>query len=237
MVKTDSGMSRPTPLQVSLMISLLFHVAMLGTYELYKSWPDTVAALPKNNSTDGLTMAIVAAPEKTSAPASIQQPAPARKSMPLQSAMTSPPVAPSPQPLEPKVAAPVMTPVPAPVISSSKPAMAAAPTMVVFDAPAKPRVQAARAVKARPDYLKNSPPIYPAAARHRHEEGLVLLAVEVADDGHAARVGVEKSSGFELLDDAAVEAVLRWEFQPARIGPVAVASRVSVPIRFELTEP
>jgi protein TonB len=235
MVKTESGMSRPTPLQVSLVISLLFHAAILGSYELYKS--NAVATLPKNNSTDVLTMDIVAAPEKPSAPTSIQQPVPAPKSNPLQPAMTSRPVAPSPQPLEPKVAAPVMTPVPAPVISSSTPAMAAAPTIVILDAPAKTAIQVSRAVKARPDDLKNSPPIYPAAARHRHEEGLVLLAVEVADDGHAARVDIEKSSGFKLLDDAAVEAVQRWDFQPARIGPVAVASRVEVPIRFELTQP
>ena len=51
------------------------------------------------------------------------------------------------------------------------------------------------------------------------------------------RVEIAHSSGFELLDDAARETVLRrWRFVPARAGGIAVKSWVRVPIRFALTE-
>jgi len=56
----------------------------------------------------------------------------------------------------------------------------------------------------------------------------------VTTEGRAARVEIKTSSGFSLLDDAAVEAVRDWEFQPARIGSLALESEIEVPVRFEL---
>jgi periplasmic protein TonB len=47
---------------------------------------------------------------------------------------------------------------------------------------------------------------------------------------------VEKSSGHEMLDDCAVEAVRKWKFIPARRGETAVASSVLVPISFSLND-
>jgi protein TonB len=78
-------------------------------------------------------------------------------------------------------------------------------------------------------------PIYPPAARRRRQEGLVLLAVKVNSHGRAARVAVKQSSGFPLLDDAAMHTVGDWDFQPARIGTLAVESEIEVPVRFKLT--
>lgn len=97
--------------------------------------------------------------------------------------------------------------------------------------------------KARPDtapppsplaYLHNPAPTYPAVARLKRQEGVVLLTIEVSADGRASRVRVEKSSGFELLDEAALKAVRRWRFKPARIGGVPVAARGRVPLWFRL---
>jgi len=62
-----------------------------------------------------------------------------------------------------------------------------------------------------------------------------LLAVKITAQGRAERVEIKKSSGFSLLDNAAVEAVCDWEFQPARIGSLALESEIEVPVRFELT--
>jgi periplasmic protein TonB len=89
-------------------------------------------------------------------------------------------------------------------------------------------------VKARPNYLKNPEPIYPLAARRRHQEGLVLLAVIATTRGRAARVEVKQSSRFPLLDETAIQAVRGWEFEPARIGALAVESEIEVPVRFKL---
>ena len=90
-------------------------------------------------------------------------------------------------------------------------------------------------ILARPVYRKNPEPAYPAAARRRRQEGVTLLGVEVSAAGRAGRVVVKKSSGYRILDEAAVRAVVDWEFEPARIGAVAVESEIEVPVRFVLT--
>jgi protein TonB len=91
-------------------------------------------------------------------------------------------------------------------------------------------------VRARPRYRSNPEPIYPASARLRRQEGLVLLRVDVTADGRASRVALEKSAGVSALDEAALEAVRGWEFEPARVGSEAVASRIEVPVRFKLAD-
>ena len=66
-------------------------------------------------------------------------------------------------------------------------------------------------------------------------EGVVLLDVLVAPDGHAADVRVARSSGHPALDESALTTVReRWRFVPARRDGVPVESRVTVPIRFRL---
>jgi len=91
-------------------------------------------------------------------------------------------------------------------------------------------------VRAKPRYRANPAPIYPALARSRHQEGLVLLRVSVTAEGRASGAELEKSSGFSALDEAALEAVRDWEFEPARVGPRAVGSEIQVPIRFQLAD-
>lgn len=91
-------------------------------------------------------------------------------------------------------------------------------------------------VLARPVYRRNPEPAYPAAARRRRQEGVTLLAVSVSASGRALRVAVKKSSGYQLLDEAAVGAVVDWEFEPARAGAVAVESEIEVPVRFVLKQ-
>ena len=88
--------------------------------------------------------------------------------------------------------------------------------------------------EAKPNYLKNPPPRYPAESRRLHQEGRVMLRVAVTAEGRPERVTLERSSGYRLLDDSAIEAVRCWKFHPARMGSMSVASTVSVPVRFEL---
>ena len=89
--------------------------------------------------------------------------------------------------------------------------------------------------ETKPDYFKNQAPAYPDAARRRGQEGLVLLIVAVDKNGDPQTVEIKKSSGFVLLDDAAVKSVRTWKFQPGRIGSLPVDSHTEVPIRFQLT--
>lgn len=78
------------------------------------------------------------------------------------------------------------------------------------------------------------PPAYPEEARARGLEGCVLLLVAIDAEGRVNSVRVLESSGHALLDDAAVAAVRRWRFEPARRGDEAVASEATLPIRFAL---
>lgn len=83
-------------------------------------------------------------------------------------------------------------------------------------------------------YLNNPPPAYPLAARRRGMEGRVLVRAEVQADGSCNRVELKKTSGHDLLDQAALEAVKKWRFVPARKGGQAVTAWVEVPITFNL---
>lgn len=85
------------------------------------------------------------------------------------------------------------------------------------------------------EYLDNPAPIYPPAARRLREQGRVLLLVEVAPDGLPRQVNVAASSGSPRLDQAALDAVRRWRFVPARKGSTALPAQVLVPIVFGLT--
>jgi periplasmic protein TonB len=84
------------------------------------------------------------------------------------------------------------------------------------------------------DYLDNPAPNYPALSRRSGEQGKVMLRVFVEPGGNAGQVLVAASSGFERLDSAAIDAVRRWKFVPARQGENAIAGWVVVPINFSL---
>ncbi|MCO1789476.1 energy transducer TonB [Pseudomonas aeruginosa] len=87
---------------------------------------------------------------------------------------------------------------------------------------------------ANAGYLHNPAPEYPALAMRRGWEGTVLLRVHVLASGSPSEIQVQKSSGREALDQAAVKAVKRWSFVPAKRGDKAEDGWVSVPIDFKL---
>ena len=71
-------------------------------------------------------------------------------------------------------------------------------------------------VPASPDdRFRNRPPIYPPEAEIRGQHGTVLVMIHVSEDGLASSVDVAQSSGVEVLDRAAVDAVRKWRFRPA----------------------
>lgn len=84
------------------------------------------------------------------------------------------------------------------------------------------------------NYLDNPAPAYPPLARRMGEEGRVLLRVYVEASGLPSKIDIRTSSGSERLDQAALEAVKRWKFVPAKQGDQAVPAYVVVPISFNL---
>jgi protein TonB len=79
-----------------------------------------------------------------------------------------------------------------------------------------------------------SPPVYPRQSIERDEEGVVLVRALVDPSGAPQRVLIHKGSGFRLLDEAALEAVRRWRFEPMVRDGRATSAWVQVPVRFRL---
>ncbi len=90
-----------------------------------------------------------------------------------------------------------------------------------------------KAVNAAPA-VGNPLPRYPRLARVRGWEGRVVLRVQVRANGAVRAIRVINSSGYDLLDRAAIKAVRRWRFRAAQVAGVSIASTVKVPIRFRL---
>lgn len=148
---------------------------------------------------------------------------------PVAKPKTPPPPKPVPKKVAPKPAEP----------TPPKPAAATAPAAP--QAPATPAAAAPAAAaapltppSANAGYLRNPAPEYPALAMRRSWEGTVLLRVHVLPNGKPSEIQVQKSSGRDLLDEAAVKAVKNWSFVPAKRGDVPQEGWVSVPIDFKL---
>lgn len=155
---------------------------------------------------------------------------------------------PKPQPKpEPK---PIIEPKPEPqVVETPPPAIAQEP--VVQEAPPPPVTAAPQMVEAKPQpqpepepviepprfgvaYLNNPAPAYPAISRRMGEEGRVMLRVMVGTNGKPEQVEIENGSGFSRLDNAALDAVKKWKFIPARRNNEAISAEVLVPVKFSL---
>lgn len=145
-----------------------------------------------------------------------------------------PPPTPVPRPAPQKMQAPpepqpLVPPQTAPQPQAVAPAAATAEVAEVADEEmplVEPNFQA--------DYLRNPAPAYPRIAKRLGEQGEVSLRVLVDPYGKPRRVELNASSGSDRLDRAAMDAVQRWSFVPARRGSRAMEAWVIVPIVFSL---
>lgn len=77
---------------------------------------------------------------------------------------------------------------------------------------------------------------YPEIARQAGLEGQVVVRVVVGTDGRPSQPEVVRSAG-EVLDQAAVAAVMQLRFKPGRQRGRPVRVRMALPIRFKLRAP
>jgi len=129
------------------------------------------------------------------------------------------------------ITTPPVEPVPAPVAATSTPVVPSATSTANKTKAEEPTFQSPSFNAA---YLNNPAPAYPPVARRLGEEGRVLLRVQVTADGAAASVELHKSSGSNLLDQAALAAVKKWRFIPAKRGEQTVSASVIVPVSFSI---
>lgn len=87
---------------------------------------------------------------------------------------------------------------------------------------------------AKPINHVNPAPLYPRVAKRRGWEGKVILKVFVKKDGTPGNIEVRDSSGYKILDDAAVDTVVDWQFEPAQSKFGNISTWITIPIHFKL---
>jgi TonB family protein len=78
---------------------------------------------------------------------------------------------------------------------------------------------------------------YPKQLQEINVGGVVLVWAFIDETGVVQNAVVRQSSGVGILDEAALEAVLEFEFVPALLRDARVPVWVSIPITFEVTAP
>jgi protein TonB len=80
----------------------------------------------------------------------------------------------------------------------------------------------------------NSPPRYPLLARRNGWEGTVVIDILISESGRVQEARIEKTSGYNVLDNAALGAVRNWRIAPRdQADPPSLKFRV--PVIFKLT--
>jgi protein TonB len=104
----------------------------------------------------------------------------------------------------------------------------------VASVPSRDTGSGAIAQSARPQGGYQVRPSYPSSALRQGIQGTTMLKVHVLVDGRVGDVLVQQSAGHPDLDQAAIEAVRRWRFEPARRGSDPVAMWVLLPVQFQI---
>lgn len=161
---------------------------------------------------------------------------------------TPPPPQPQPAPVPKRVTPPAPRPAPQPVaIADPTPSPTAATGMTEPQPPAPPpqtpMVVAEPAPPAPPkielpsssaDYLNNAPPPYPPLSKRLGEQGKVTVRAFIEVNGTASKAEIRTSSGYERLDQTALQTVLKWRYIPGKRAGVPEAMWFNIPINFVL---
>lgn len=110
-----------------------------------------------------------------------------------------------------------------------RPVTSAAASYVPRSLAAMPKIAG---LEQGPDFAGNPPPEFPELARQNGWYGTVLLRLWIDAEGRVTTVRVEESSGYGVLDAAAVRAVQRWQGRPARKNARPVATEELLPVVF-----
>jgi periplasmic protein TonB len=193
--------------------------AIAGAHLALASVLNLAGALPMRRAASELKL-IRLSPEAAPPPAVVEAKLPSRV---------------EPRPLEQprSIPAAAQLDAPAPIVAAPSSAAIAVPTL-----PPPPPVPAqsgpVRVADLDAKALTIVAPKYPIESRRKREQGTVVLAVTLDPDGTVADLALAKSSGFERLDKAALEAVRRWRWSSTVRDGVAVAVKGTVDIPFIL---
>jgi TonB family protein len=83
-----------------------------------------------------------------------------------------------------------------------------------------------------PVKIRHVGPVYPPAARAAGVQGVVIVEVRIEPDGRIQHARVLRS--IPMLDQAALDAVLQWEFEPTLVNGVSTPILMNVTVQFTL---
>ena len=135
-----------------------------------------------------------------------------------------PPKTPTPPVIAPTAATPVIT-------TPTAPAAAAPSTAPTAPAPAAPSVRTGAVIQPGASCAK---PDYPSASRRLEEEGTVTLKFLIGADGRVLQAEIEKTSGFNRLDEAARNALSKCQFRPGTVDGKPEQSWASIKYTWRL---
>jgi TonB family protein len=87
---------------------------------------------------------------------------------------------------------------------------------------------------ALPHFVYQPKPAYPLIAKWGGREGTVILDIELRADGSVGDIKVVQSSGYLLLDEAALDKVKTWQHIPVKRNGVPVTRRARQSFEFKL---
>jgi protein TonB len=97
--------------------------------------------------------------------------------------------------------------------------------------PAPPKVELPSSDAA---YLQNPTPVYPQISKRLNEQGKVLVRVFINASGVPERTEIKRSSGFDRLDRAAVEYVMKCRYVAGKVNGVAQGMWYDAPVNYQL---
>lgn len=162
-------------------------------------------------------------PQPAPAPKAAPQPQPAAQTAPQPVAVATP----TPTPQAPATVTEPQPPAPPETAIANAPP--AAPTPAAPPAPPQLELPSSSA-----DYLNNPPPPYPPLSKRLGEQGKVVVRAFIEANGTATKAEIRTSSGYERLDQAALQTVLKWRYVPGKRAGAAEAMWFNVPIHFVL---
>ena len=123
----------------------------------------------------------------------------------------------------------------------SQPARTTAVAATAATAPAAPTADSAAVTSSKIEqpsvdarYSDQDQTVYPAMSRRMGEQGTAVWRVLIGTDGKAVQAQLVKSSGFERLDKAAYDTVMRRRYLPGTRDGVPVALPYNAPIAWIL---
>ncbi|CAG20501.1 energy transducer TonB [Photobacterium profundum] len=91
------------------------------------------------------------------------------------------------------------------------------------------------ALVSKPTFATRPSPVkYPRLAKRRGVQGQVMVEVWIDQTGRQIKQTLIASSGTNMLDKAALDAIKKWQFSSHIVDGQAIAHRVQIPVRFQL---